>query len=150
VVKKKSAINNTYNFTKYQVVIFALAFGLLGALSAWSAFAQSNNGNGRAVAGTCNIPAETKLGSYYTGTITNLPQSSVINMYVTYGDGTQKVRPFQWSNSIDLRYYDMGFWDGSGNKATILGPTQIKLTGPSKQNEKTTQVLAVCSTTIVN
>ena len=99
---------------------------------------------------TCNLPAETKLGSYYTGIISNIPSSSVMNLYATFGDGTQKVAPFQWESTVNLQYYDIGNWDGTGSKATILGPTQIKLTGPTRNNDKSTQILATCSTTVVN
>jgi hypothetical protein len=151
MAKNKSYKKKMYSFPKHQVVTFGVLFGLMGAVMAWSAFAQTPIGKGNnASVAVCNLPSETKLGSYYTGTIDGIAQTDVINAYVTFGDGTQRAWPYGWSDPINLQYMDMGNWDGTGSKATVLGTTQVKIAGLEKRSAKTQKVYAVCTTNVVN
>lgn len=149
MAKKKTTKVATYTFPKNQVIVFAVVFGLMGVTMALTTFAQSP-GRGKNVSIVCNVPQETKLGSYYSGTISGIPKDhyGVTTLRITYGDGTEVIRQFQNNETADLRYYDMGYWDGTGNKATILGMTDVKVTSTTKQNGTYT-VYGSCSTDVV-
>lgn len=148
----KSKKSDVVTLQKTHFTLFIIAFALVGTLAVWSVFAYPQLGKGKYELATCNLPAQIKQGSYYTGTIVGIPDVPVINIFMTFGDGSELAWPMQGGGggTMDLQYLGIsGKWDGTGSVADILGTTTIKVTGPTKNNPKTTNVYALCSVEVV-
>jgi hypothetical protein len=140
--KKTNSLGRPMTFSAGSVLLFILAFGVVGAVAIWksSAAGLPKPPNTPSTA-TCSTTSPITVGQNYAGTISGLSTTNnhIYNMFTTYGDGTTQ------NYVLGNLTFTTGSFSIGGYPAKVRGLTTFKLTDYEQKNFAKTYVYATCS-----